>query len=183
MNVSSVFRRLIVVAESFLPAQKHLLIVAICAFSCAINGCIESTWELTSDSRLPKGITLPPGFTRADVVIIEEAMEPTRRGVDVKVVEYNKKYKRLKEARGSSFSLSGRYFIDVVAGVPEIVGLTTQKNKRGEDFPYFFVVDDAALKRKLLDENTGNLLADFGMDYPAMRKKLLDEDGGSISDH
>ncbi len=48
-------------------------------------------------------------------------------------------------------------------------------------YPYFFVVDDPALKRKLLDENKGKLLADPGMDYPGIRKKLLDEDEGSTS--
>ena len=104
-------------------------------------------------------------------------MEPTRRGVDVKVILYNDKYQKLEEVRGKSFNLSGRYFIDVVDGVPEVTGLKTQKNKHGDDFPYFFVVDDPALKRKLLDENERKLLDENGIDYPALRKKLLDENG------
>ncbi len=108
-------------------------------------------------------------------------MEPTRRGVDVKVVLYDKKYKKLAEERGESFRLSGRYFIDVVGGVPEVIGLKMQKNEHGDDFPYFYVVDDPALKRKLLDENEKKLLQDYGMDYPAVRKKLLDENGGPNS--
>jgi hypothetical protein len=37
------------------------------------------------------------------------------------------------------------------------------------------VVDDPALKRKLLDENREKLLCDNGIDYPALRKKLLEE--------
>jgi len=41
--------------------------------------------------------------------------------------------------------------------------------------PYFYVVDDPALKRKLLDENEKKLLYEYGIDYPALRKKLLDE--------
>ena len=49
--------------------------------------------------------------------------------------------------------------------------------------PYFDVVDDPALKRKLLDEYEKKLLEDKGIDYPALRKKLLDENEGSISDH
>ena len=102
-------------------------------------------------------------------------MEPTRRGVDLKVILYNKKYQKLQEVRGNSFDLSGRYVIDVVDGVPEVIGLKTQKNKHGDDFPYFFVVDDLALKRKLLDENEKKLLDENGIDYPALRKKLLDE--------
>ncbi len=162
----------------FLRPRKYLFIVAICLSCCAINGCIESIWELTSDSRLPKGITLPPGLTRADVIVVEEAMEPTRRGVDTKVVLYNKKYKKLAEVSGNSFYLSRRYFIDVVNGVPEIIGLTHHNNEHGVDNSYFFVVDDPALKRKLLDENEWKLLLDYGIDYPAVREKLLDEHGG-----
>jgi hypothetical protein len=110
-------------------------------------------------------------------------MEPTRRGVDIKVVLTNRKYKKLAELRGNSFDLSGRYFIDVVNGVPEITGLTHQINENRIDYPYFFVVDDPALKRKLLDENEEKLLNDNGIDYPALRKKLLDENGAPISAH
>ena len=102
-------------------------------------------------------------------------MEPTRRGVGLKVVLYSKDHKKLEEMHGESFDLSGRYFVDVVDGVPEITGLKMQKNERGVDLPSFFVVDDATLKRKLLDENERKLLQDYGMDYPAVRKKLLEE--------
>jgi hypothetical protein len=168
--------------ESFLRVRKFLLIVAIWVCSCAICGCMQSMWELTSDSRLPKWITLPPDLTRSDVIVVEEAMEPTRRGVVVKVIIYTKRYKKLKEVRGKSFDLSGRYFIEVVDGVAEVIGLKMQKNKHGADFPYFFVVDDPALKRRLLDENESKLLQDYGMDYPSLRKKLLDENRGFISD-
>ncbi len=155
--------------------NKCLLIVALCISSCAISGCIEWIGELTSDSRLPKWITLPPGLTRADVRVVLEGMEPTRRGVDVKFSLINHKFKTLEEVRGKSFNLSGRYFIDVVDGVPEVTGLTHHINEHGVDMPYFFVVDDPALKRKLLDENETKLLADYGLDYPAVRKKLLDD--------
>ena len=161
----------------FLRTRKYLLIVAMCLSCCAINGCVESIFLLAADSRLPKWITLPSGLTRADVRVVEEAMEPTRRGVDIKVLLTDREYKKLEEVRGKSFDLSGRYFIDVVNGVPEIIGLKTQKNEHGVDYPYFFVVDDPALKRKLLDENEKKLLEEIGADYPALRKKLLDENG------
>ena len=108
-------------------------------------------------------------------------MEPTRRGVDIELTLYDKKWKKLEDVRGNSFDLSGRYFIDVVNGAPEVIGLTHHINEHGVDYPYFFVVDDPALKRKLLDENKEKLLADPGMDYPAIRKKLLDKDEGSTS--
>ena len=102
-------------------------------------------------------------------------MEPTRRGVGVKVILYDRKYKKLEEVRGKSFHLSGRYLAVVVNEVPEIIGFQTQKNNHGDDMPYFFVVDDPALKRKLLDENEKKLLDEIGINYPALKKKLLDE--------
>ena len=40
--------------------------------------------------------------------------------------------------------------------------------------PYFYLVDDPVLKRKLLDEYEKELLNDKGIDYPALRKELLD---------
>ncbi|UWZ83860.1 hypothetical protein [Occallatibacter riparius] len=169
-------------AAIFSDTRKYLLIAATCVCCFAIGGCIQSTWELSSDSRLPIWITLPSGFTRADVQVVEEAMEPTRHGVELKVVLFSNDEK-LQEVRGNSFSLSGRYFIDVVDGVPEIIGLKMQKNEHGRNWPYFFVVDDPALKRKLLDENERKLRQDRGMDYPVIRKKLLDENGGPTSDH
>jgi hypothetical protein len=168
------------------PAVRKQLLdenAAICPSCCAIRGCIESIWELTSDSDLPKWITLRPGLTRADIRVVMEAMEPTHRGVDVKFSLKNHKFKTLEEERGNSFSLSGHYFIDVVDGVPEVTGLKTQRNKHGEVLAYFFVVDDPALKRKLMDDNEKKLLADYGLDYPAVRKKLLDETGGPVSNH
>jgi hypothetical protein len=184
----SIFRGVIVVVESSLRTKKYLVLVAICICSCAITGCIQSISELTSDSRLPKWITVPPGLTRADVRVVEECMEPLihyqpRRGAEVKFVLYSQKYKKLGEVRGRSFYLSGRYSVAVVDGVPEIVGVKTQKNERGDDFPYFFVVDDPALKRRLLDENEQKRRDQIDFDYPALRKKLLDESGDPISDH
>jgi len=170
-------------SKCFLRTNKYLLFVAICLSFCAINGCVESIFLLTTDSRLPKWLTLPPGLTRADIKVGLEFMEPTRRGVDIKVVLTDRKYKKLAEVSGKSFDLSGRYFINVVNGLPEIIGLTHHINEHGVDYPYFFVVDDPALKRKLLDENEKKLLDDNGIDYSALRKKLLDENGGAISDH
>ncbi|HEU5339805.1 hypothetical protein [Edaphobacter sp.] len=46
------------------------LVIALAFVFAAYKGCEmlpESTFQLSSDSRLPKWITLPPGLTRADV--------------------------------------------------------------------------------------------------------------------
>ena len=115
---------------------------------------------------------VPPGLTRADVILQEEVMEPTRRGVDIKVTLYDKKWRKLEEARGKTFRLSGRYVVEVVGGVPEVIGLEMQKNRHGDDLPYFFVLDDPALKRQLLDENEKRLQDENGFDYLAIRKSF-----------
>lgn len=99
-------------------------------------------------------------------------MDPAPRGLDVKFVLRDKK---LAEVRGKSINLGGRYIIVVVNDIPEIIGFTHQINEHGIDLPYFYVVDDPAIKKKLLDEN--------GIDDPVLRKKLLDGNVSSISDH
>ena len=168
--------------KCFLSTKKYLLIVAICLSCFAISGCVDSVNYLASDSRLPKWFTLPPGLTRADVTVIRASMDPTQRGVDIKVALYKGKYKKLAEVSGKSILL-GYFRICVVNGVPEITGYKAQIDEHGNRMPYFYVVDDPALKRKLLDECEKKLLEDKGIDYPALRKKLLDENEGSISDH
>ena len=157
----------------FLPADKCLLIVALCISSFAITGCVDSVNYLASDSRLPKWFTLPPGLTPADVTVVRYAMEPTSRGVD-KVVLYEGRYKKLSEVSGKSIRL-GNFLLNVVNGVPEITEYKAQNDEHGNRMPCFYVVDDPALNRKLLDEYEKKLLDDSGIDYPALRKKLLDE--------
>jgi hypothetical protein len=154
-----------------LRTKKYLLIVAICLSCCAINGCVDSINYLASDSRLPKWFTVPPGLTRADVIVIRAAMEP--RGVDIKAALYTKKYKKLAEVSGKTVRL-GMFLLNVVNGVPEITGYKTQIDEHGNRMPYFYVVDDPAFKRKLLDEYEKELLDENGIDYPALRKKLLE---------
>jgi len=143
--------------QCFLRTKGYLLIVAFCMSTWAITGCIEAMSYLASDSRLPKWITLPPGLTRADVEVDEESMDPAPRGLNVKFVLRNKKSKKLAEASGKSRNLSGRYIIVVVNETPEIIGFTHQINEHGIDLPYFYVVDDPAIKKKLLDENVSSI--------------------------
>jgi hypothetical protein len=52
--------------------DKFLLLFVALVIASSTIGCAwfpESTFELASESRLPKWITLPPGLTRADVSI------------------------------------------------------------------------------------------------------------------
>jgi len=164
----------VMMLKYFLCTRKYVLIVAICLSCLAISGCVDSTNYLASDSRLPKWFTLPPGLTRADVIVVRESMQPTRRGIDIKVVLYEKKYKKLAEVSGNSIPL-GYFRINVVNGVPEITGYKAQIDEHGNRMPYFYVVVDTALKRKLLDEYEKELLDEYEIDYPALRKKILEE--------
>jgi hypothetical protein len=148
-----------------LRTKKYLLIVAICLSCCAINGCVDSINYLASYSRLPKWFTLPPGLTRADVIVIRASMEPTRGGEDIKVALIDRKYKTLAEVSGKSIRL-GNFVLNVVDGVPEITGYKAEIDEHGDRMPYFYVVDDPAFKKKLLDEN--------GIDDPTLRKRLLE---------
>ena len=53
----------------FLRTGEKLLIVALCVSLCAITGCMESSFNLATESRLPKWITLPPGLSRTDASV------------------------------------------------------------------------------------------------------------------
>ena len=53
--------------KMFLHTKRWVLVVAGCIFACAITGCIESNFRIASESRLPRGLTIPPGLIRADV--------------------------------------------------------------------------------------------------------------------
>jgi hypothetical protein len=48
---------------------KYLLILAICVSACAMTGCLESSFDLAKESRLPRSMTFPLGLTRQDVSV------------------------------------------------------------------------------------------------------------------
>src|ERR1035441_6184889 len=55
--------------KMYLRTKRWALVAAVCISACAITGCIESTFNLASESRLPRGMAIPPGLTRADVFV------------------------------------------------------------------------------------------------------------------
>lgn len=62
-------QRATVMLRAISSAQRCLLITALSISCFAISGCVESTFELASRSRLPAWISLPDGLTRADVSV------------------------------------------------------------------------------------------------------------------
>jgi hypothetical protein len=53
--------------KMFFYTKRWALIAAVCISACAMNGCLESSFRIASESRLPRSLTIPPGLTRADV--------------------------------------------------------------------------------------------------------------------
>ena len=87
--------------KAFLRAGKHLLVVVLFVASWAMTGCAEANWTLANESRLPKGIELPPGLTRKDVSV-DMNTYVTLRGPDVKFMVRDSKGKKLEVVKGNS---------------------------------------------------------------------------------
>ena len=132
-----------------------LLFVALTISGSAIVGCEyfpESTFELATESRLPKWITLPPGHTRADILLtMSYYISPWGR--DVKFISQDAKKPTLtkvygKEKDGGPFHLKHpppgfppgypAYEVITVNGVTDII-----EHRKME--PIFYVTDDTAV--------------------------------------
>src|SRR5580698_3347405 len=55
--------------KMFLHTRRWALIAAVCISAFAMTGCLESSFDLASESRLPRGMVIPPGLTRTDVSV------------------------------------------------------------------------------------------------------------------
>jgi hypothetical protein len=130
------------------PAAKQLLIAALCVSSCAITGCIESSFHLASESRLPRWIALPPGLTRKDVsVTLNYYSTLSTLADDAKFILRDKKGKKLTEVKGKvkhhPWTGYPAYTAVVVNGTAEII-----EHRKME--PIFYVNDDPAIRKKFL---------------------------------
>jgi hypothetical protein len=136
-----------------------LLLVALTISGSAIVGCEyfpESTFELASESRLPKWITLPPGHTRADISLtMSYYINPLGRNVkfilrDAKTEKPIKLYGEEKD--GGPFKLEHppqgfppgypAYEVITVNGVIDII-----EHRKME--PIFYATDDPAVWKEL----------------------------------
>lgn len=141
----------------FRHTETCLLFAALCSSSCAITGCLESTFNLASESRLPSWITLPPGLTRTDVsVTLSYYTNPL--GSDAKFILKDRKGKKLSKISGKVKNLYPlrqknppqgfdpgypAYEVVVVNGTTEIM-----EHRKME--PVFYVNDDPAVRKELL---------------------------------
>jgi len=113
-------------------------------------GCLESTFNLANDSRLPKWVTLPRGVTRADVSITLNYYT-SLGGDDATVVLRERGGKTISEVTGkmkchSSFASYPAYEVVVVNGIAEVV-----EHKKME--PVFYITDDPSIKKMLFAAN------------------------------
>jgi hypothetical protein len=129
-------------SKLFPRAKNVLLIVAVCASSCAISGCFDSVWYLASDSRLPKWFTLPPGLTRKDVSVALENYVPLfRGGPSAKCVLRDKNGKKLAEVKAK---VNGD--IIVANGIEETIGYAGVIIDHGPPESIFYFDDNPAIK-------------------------------------
>lgn len=135
---------------------RYLLVAALCMNFCALNGCVESTFELASGSRLPVGLTLPPGVAREDVSVtlkyytlgdarfhLLDKSGKTLAGVAGKVINNDPlEWPGCKQGAGRQCPV---FEVVAVHGVTEI--LVHQKMK-----PVFYVNDDPGVRFMMLLE-------------------------------
>jgi hypothetical protein len=145
----------------FLDAKRWVLIAAVCTSTCAMSGCIESSFNLAYESRLPQGITVPPGLTREDVTVtmdfigIRGARLTIRDKTGKKLATVYGKVSRYPVVLNPPTTEQG-YELVVIDGVLEImecVGYRENANmvQNGRTVALFYVIDDPAVRKAVLD--------------------------------
>jgi len=139
--------------------DKFLLFFVALTIAGSAIGCAwfpESTFELASESRLPKWITLPPGLTRADVSItMSYYVMPWGRSSTF--ILQNKKGQTLKKVDGKEKGLEPLQLEHPPPGFPPgypayeviIVNGTTEIIEHRKMEPIFYITDDPAVWKEL----------------------------------
>lgn len=145
-----------------LHAKKWILVVAVCAFPFALAGCLESTFDLANESRLPRGLATPPGVTRKDVSVTLDFYTPGPAKLTLRDQNGRKLASVTGEVKGAPVYLttppdpgSPAYEIIVINGVTEIMECIPYRDganmmRTGRIVALFKVVDNPALKEELL---------------------------------
>jgi len=139
--------------KTFLCTKRCALIAVVCVFACAISGCLESSFRIASESRLPRGIAIPPGLTRADVSVtldyigISRATFTVRDKTGKKLTTVTGKTKGdpryLRTTPQSPAPRYPVYVLIVINGVTEIM-----EHRQPGDIIY--ITDDPAIREELL---------------------------------
>lgn len=117
-----------------------------------MSGCIESQFQLASESRLPKSVKLPPELTRTDVSV-ELRYYTSPLGGSAKFILRDKKGKKLAQVDGKTKGPCPKGFenryrhpsYEVITGngITEIV-----EHRKPE--PIFYLTDDPAVWKELM---------------------------------
>jgi hypothetical protein len=139
--------------KMFLHVKRWSLIAAVCISACAITGCFESSFDLASESRLPQGMAIPPGLTRADVSVtvdcplLPKAIFTLRDKSGKKLATVTGKIKSnvlyLKSTPQRPEPRYPNYTLVAINGVIEIM-----EQRRLE--PILYITDDPAIREELL---------------------------------
>jgi hypothetical protein len=146
--------------------SKWVFLAAVSISACAMSGCIEATFNLASESRLPQGVTIPPGLTRADVSVTLDEIGPSESKFTVR----DKKGKKLTTLKGKEKESSiyveappqrrhdasnPAYGLVTINGVTEVIMYRPYREHEnmvqdGKIVALFYVIDDPAIRQKLL---------------------------------
>ena len=137
---------------------KNMLIVPLFISSCAMSGCLESSFDLANESRLPESIPLPPGLKRADVSVTLNLYSTP--GPDAEFILRDRKGKKLGEVKGYSKHPSYLPSYDAIVavnGLSEIIALKpySQNENMGQNgisvVALFYVIDDTCARKEGLE--------------------------------
>jgi hypothetical protein len=132
-------------------AKRYLAVVTSCVLSCLVSGCLESSFQLSGESRLPKWEALPPRLTRADVSVTLNYYTPLPGANDAKFILKNGKGEKLAEAKGK---LKCQYPYDSGESYPAYNAVAVNGTTEILEFrrmePIFYINDDPAIRKEIL---------------------------------
>jgi hypothetical protein len=129
--------------------SKRLLVAVLFSGSCLLSGCLESSFQLSDESRLPLCIKLPPTAKRQDVSLtLNYYTNPF--GSNAKFILRNQGGEILEEVSGNERPIGETqaglryplYVLVEVNGIAEIVEHRAME-------PIFYISDDPGIKSKI----------------------------------
>jgi hypothetical protein len=147
--------------------KRWALIAAVCISAWATTGCIESSFNLASESRLPQGMAIPPGLTRADVTVTLDFYTLGQARFTLRDKTGKKRTTVTGKTKGNPIYLKATpkgpdptvpgYELVVINGVTEIMKCRPYREhenmvQNGRIVALFYVIDDPAIREELLGE-------------------------------
>jgi hypothetical protein len=145
-------------SKSFANTKRWGIVAALCISACPMTGCLESSFNLANESRLPRGIAIPPGLTRPDVSVTLDY----HTGPKAKFTVQDRNGKKVATATGRTYySTPGSrpaypdYDVIITNGITEVVKLRPYKEhdnmvQNGRIVALFYVIDDPVIKNEVL---------------------------------